>query len=202
MGATDVKQANSTSGSSQALGSRRAPGGFLACKWVRSRVSRRVKKVAGIVQDYMEQRASAVTPHACGLLVAEDEREVRDALAWALEREGFSVWLAADGLDALDLYRAHCETIDVALLDVRMPCLDGPATLASLQKLTPEIACCFMSGDLGNYSDAGLRTQGAQAVVRKPLSVPQVAQLLRDAIAVSRLARGREAVGRLSGSRL
>jgi CheY-like chemotaxis protein len=47
------------------------------------------------------------------------------------------VWLAAGGQEALDLYQRHREAIDVVLLDVRMPGLDGPQTLAALRALNP-----------------------------------------------------------------
>ena len=132
------------------------------------------------MKEYFSQETSPVTQRKCGILVADDEPEIRDVLSFGLQQEGFSVWLAADGQEALDLYRGHCETIDVVLLDVRMPRLDGPATLAALQELTPQIPCCFMSGYLGHYTEAGLRHFGARAVLKKPFRLPEVAQVLRE----------------------
>jgi CheY-like chemotaxis protein len=114
------------------------------------------------------------------VLVADDEADVRDVLNDKLQQEGFSVWLAADGQEALELYRHHCETIDVVLLDVRMPGLDGPQTLAALRKITPQIRCCFMSGYLGNYSEAKLRDLGAATVFAKPFRLAEVAQVLEN----------------------
>ncbi len=105
---------------------------------------------------------------------------MRDVLNDKLQQEGFSVWLAADGQEALELYRHHCETIDVVLLDVRMPGLDGPQTLAALRKITPQIRCCFMSGYLGNYSEAKLRDLGAATVFAKPFRLAEVAQVLEN----------------------
>lgn len=51
------------------------------------------------------------TPRPHGVLIADDEADVRDVLHDKLRREGFSVWLAADGQEALDLYRTHRENI-------------------------------------------------------------------------------------------
>ena len=127
----------------------------------------------------MLKEALRAPGRAHGILVADDDPEVRDAVHDGLRRQGFSVWLAADGQAALDLYRNHCETIDVALLDVCMPGLDGPQTLAALQELTPRIRCCFMTGYLGRYTEQGLRHLGAEAVFTKPFRLAEVAQTLR-----------------------
>jgi CheY-like chemotaxis protein len=50
------------------------------------------------------------------------------AVRRGLERDGFDVWLAANGWEAIHLYRKHRDSIDVVLLDVRMPGLDEPHT--------------------------------------------------------------------------
>jgi DNA-binding response OmpR family regulator len=119
------------------------------------------------------------TPRPYGVLIADDEADVREVLHDELRREGFSVWLAADGQKALELYRNHRETIDVALLDVCMPGLDGPRTLAALQEITPEVRCCFMSGHLGDYIETKLCGLGAVRVFAKPFRLDEVTTVLR-----------------------
>lgn len=117
-------------------------------------------------------------PRAFGILVVDDEQGVRDVLNAGLRSEGFAVGLAANGRDALDVYRRQGQTIDVVLLDVRMPGLDGPRTLAALQELNPQVRCCFMSGDLGSYTEERLRSLGAAAVFPKPFQMTDVAHRL------------------------
>ncbi len=124
--------------------------------------------------------ALRATPRLCGVLIADDEGGLRGVLGVALRQEGFAVWLAASGREALDLYRSHREAIDMVLLDVLMPGLDGPETLAALQELNPQIRCCFMSGDLGGFTGGGLRHLGAAAVLQKPFLLTEVAQVLRQ----------------------
>src|SRR5262245_28789501 len=82
-----------------------------------------------------------------GILVADDEACVREWLRAALQRHGFRVWLAADGEQAIDLYRRRRSEIVLVLLDVRMPVLNGPQTLARLRQMNPTVLCCFMSGN-------------------------------------------------------
>jgi CheY-like chemotaxis protein len=120
------------------------------------------------------------TPRACGILVVDDDEGVRGVLKVGMRLHGFVVWLAADGQEALDLYRRHRAAIDVVLLDVRMPGPDGPQTLAALQQLNPHIRCCFMSGDLGSYTEERLRKLGAAAVLPKPFHLDEVARVLRE----------------------
>jgi CheY-like chemotaxis protein len=125
-----------------------------------------------------EVRRRTAAPRPCGVLVVDDEACIRKLLEAGLRQEGLAVWLAASGQEALDLYRRHRDAIDVVLLDVRMPGLDGPQTLAALQELNPQVCCCFMSGGLGSYTGEGLRDLGAAAVLPKPFRLPEVARVL------------------------
>ena len=142
------------------------------------------------------QRAAAPdvsrgVPQQYGILVVDDDAAVRGLLEFGLRHQGFAVWLAANGPEALEQYRRHGATIDVALLDVLMPGLDGPQTLATLQELNPQVRCCFMSGDLGLYGEWQLQSMGAAAVFHKPFRLAEVAQVLWDLAG--------QAVGSLAG---
>ena len=57
------------------------------------------------------------------ILVADDEAEIREVLRLYLEKEGYEIVEAADGTEALRLLKE--ETIDLAILDIMMPGLDG-----------------------------------------------------------------------------
>ena len=66
------------------------------------------------------------------ILVAEDDRGVRDAVARALEYEGYEVVVAEDGARALELAADYCP--DVYLLDVMMPYVDGLSVCRTLRQ--------------------------------------------------------------------
>jgi two-component system, OmpR family, response regulator MprA len=76
-----------------------------------------------------ETAVMAASPH---VLIVDDERPVREALQRALGLEGYSVSLAADGLDALD--RMAEEVPDAVVLDVMMPRMDGLALTKALRE--------------------------------------------------------------------
>lgn len=106
-----------------------------------------------------------------GVLVVDDDDAILETLDFSLQQSGFAVWLAPDGPAALELYRRHADAIDVLLIDVRMPGQDGPAILSAIQELSPSVACCFMSGDMGDYTVEHLHWMGAAAVFDKPFQM-------------------------------
>jgi CheY-like chemotaxis protein len=117
------------------------------------------------------------------ILVVDDDPLIRTLFGTCLAGHGFEVWRAASGAEAVEVYREHGSAIDVVLLDVRMPGLDGPHTLARLRQLDPGVRCCFMSGDLGDYTEADLLALGALDVVPKPFSLSALVPRLRQVAA-------------------
>jgi CheY-like chemotaxis protein len=115
-----------------------------------------------------------------GILVVDDEPAIRRLLQTALRQHGFfAVWTAADGRQAVEIYRRHRQDIGLVLLDVQMPVLDGPRTLAVLQRINPQVCCCFMSGHTGAYTEAELQERGGLYVFAKPFRLTQIITVLR-----------------------
>jgi CheY-like chemotaxis protein len=114
------------------------------------------------------------------VLVVDDDPSIRALFTLCLPSQGFAVWRAASGEEALEVYRQHASDIDVVLLDVRMPDLDGPHTLTRLRQLDPDVRCCFMSGDIGDYTEDDLFALGALDVVAKPFSLAGLGRRLRQ----------------------
>jgi two-component system cell cycle sensor histidine kinase/response regulator CckA len=113
------------------------------------------------------------------VLVADDEVTVRHLLEVVLHLQGFNAWFAADGREALDIYERHGQAIDVVLLDVCMPELDGPHTLDGLRRMNPDVLCCFMTGDAGGYSTDDLLQRGAVHIFTKPFLPADFVAVLR-----------------------
>jgi DNA-binding response OmpR family regulator len=107
--------------------------------------------------------------------VVDDDPHVRNLLGAALPRFGFTAWLASGGEEALSLLAERRGEVALALLDVVMPGLDGPATLLALRGLAPSLRCCFMTGEPGSHGTAGLLALGAERVFLKPFPLDELA---------------------------
>ncbi len=117
-------------------------------------------------------------PTRAAVLVVDDSSAVRTFLGELIQRHGFHTHLAGGGQEGVALYREHQATIALAVLDVQMPEMDGPATLGELQKLNPAIPCVFVSGNIGLYTEGELIDLGAIAVLAKPIDSRQLAGIL------------------------
>ena len=119
------------------------------------------------------------------VLHVDDEPDIREVAAMSLDLDpDMSLTSAASGADALGLLEAGCRP-DVILLDVMMPELDGPGTLARLRQLpghetTPVIfmTARAQSSELSRY--IGL---GAVGVIVKPFDTMSLAASVRDTLA-------------------
>ncbi|MGA7578195.1 MAG: response regulator [Desulfobaccales bacterium] len=78
------------------------------------------------------------------ILLVDDEERFRTTLKKMLKAQGLMVALAAGGREALDLMRL--EPYDVALVDIRMPGMDGLQTLAQMKKLDPGMEVIMLTG--------------------------------------------------------
>jgi two-component system cell cycle sensor histidine kinase/response regulator CckA len=108
------------------------------------------------------------------LLVVDDDECVRNFVRRILVQEGFTVLLAADGVEGIAVYRQHQDTIQAALIDVTMPKLDGYGTLSALRQLRPDLPVIMTSG----YAEKQMTTYvaGNQRVsfVPKPFGIAQL----------------------------
>jgi CheY-like chemotaxis protein len=143
-------------------------------------------EVGRLCAEAMERARLAGQP---GVLVVDDEEAVRTVLEIALRLSGLEVRLAASGEEAVELYRRDGGSIGVVLLDVRMPGLDGPQTLAALREIDPDLACCFMSGDAGRYSTEDLLAMGTAHFFAKPFVLADLVRVLREVAARARPSR-------------
>jgi anti-anti-sigma factor len=137
---------------------------------------------AGLVSVLDDQRSAlALCRTGPSVLVVDDNELVRELLAGALRRRGLRVVLAGCGQEAVEQCGNNPGGIAVALLDVNMPGrLSGPATLAVLRTICPQLTCCFMTGDPRPSKVEALHALGAVRVFAKPFRVSVVAEVLLD----------------------
>jgi len=113
------------------------------------------------------------------LLVVDDDLDIRDALQDAFELEGYSVLVAADGLEALAHLRREGSRPQLILLDLMMPRMDGFAFREALRHdlALADIPVVVASADL--HLESAARALGVAGCLRKPLDLRELLSTVR-----------------------
>src|SRR3954447_26476696 len=131
----------------------------------------------------------APRPH---LLVVDDEAGIRESLTSILQDEGYQVESVASAEEALQ--RAAAGDVEVVLLDVWLPGIDGLEALSRLQAAPRPPAVIMISGH-GTIETAVRATKlGAFDFIEKPLSLEKILVLLQNAANLQDLARENHAL--------
>lgn len=119
------------------------------------------------------------------ILVVDDEKDIRTALAGILEDEGYQIITAACGTEALEAARQ--ELPDLVLLDIWMPGMDGLEALERLKTSFPTLTVIMISGH-GTIETAVKATKlGAYDFIEKPLSLDKVLISVHNALHMKEL---------------
>ena len=120
------------------------------------------------------------------LLVADDDQVARELLAEALEREGYRVRVAAGGEECLRL--AEAEPFDMALVDLRMPDLDGLGVLKRLATIQPGLPVVILTAFATIETAIEAVAAGASDYLSKPFRMEEIKVVARRTLAARRLA--------------
>jgi CheY-like chemotaxis protein len=116
------------------------------------------------------------------ILVVDDEDGVRALGQAVLEDCGYSVLMAEDGVQALEVYRAHRGEIALVVLDVIMPQMNGLECLQRLREMDPDVKVLISTGYTARDLAQELVAEGALGVVGKPFRIQDFATAVRTAI--------------------
>jgi PAS domain S-box-containing protein len=118
------------------------------------------------------------------VLVVDDEETIRNFARSALERYGYTVLLANDGRDALNIYRGLYYCVSMVVLDLTMPKMNGEETLANLLAINPNARVLLMSGFDGTETVNGSTEKSTVGFLQKPFTAAEltarVQELLSD----------------------
>ncbi|HZE61955.1 MAG TPA: response regulator [Burkholderiales bacterium] len=115
------------------------------------------------------------------VLVIDDHPDIRDSLRWLLEGEGYTVCVAANGLEGLRLQRK--EPSDIVVTDIFMPEQDGIETLWKFREEFPSVPIIVMSGGgpaRGTDYLAVARELGAKKALKKPLDPQELIDVVGE----------------------
>ena len=113
------------------------------------------------------------------ILLAEDEPPVRNLASRMLERAGYRVITASDGVEAVERFRRE-EGIALAVLDVVMPRMSGPEAAKHLLRLRPDTRILFVSGYAPSDEAKALQDAGDAAYLMKPYDGARLLKAVRE----------------------
>ena len=113
------------------------------------------------------------------VLVVDDEPQLRRALQISLRARGFEVLLAADGTEALHLFRTSQP--EIVVLDIGLPDLDGLAVLAAIRRQST-VPVIMLSARADSADKVDALDAGADDYVTKPFGMDELLARLRAAI--------------------
>ncbi len=138
-----------------------------------------------------EQQAAPYIPYHCcpapenRLLVVDDEQIVRRSAKAMLERHGYSVVLAENGKEAVDLFRVLADKIDLVLLDMTMPLMGGEETFRELKTMRPDVRVILSSGYNEVEAVRRFAGKGLAGFLQKPYSALTLAGKVRAVLSES-----------------
>ena len=104
------------------------------------------------------------------ILVAEDEAAIREFIVINLNRAGYDVVEAFDGLDAFEKYQAESDSIKIAVLDVMMPRMDGLELCKKLRSSSNNIGIVMLTAKTQEMDKVTGLLLGADDYITKPFS--------------------------------
>ena len=124
------------------------------------------------------------------ILVADDEESIRWVLSKALKQKGFSVDLAHDGRQALELIKDNC--YDLAILDIKMPGITGLDLLEKVRELNSDLLMVIMTAEASMKNAVDAMKRGAYDYITKPFDLDVI-----DAI-IEKVAKARDIAGQVT----
>ena len=120
------------------------------------------------------------------LLLVDDESAFLDAMTRRLLKRDFEILSATSGMDALQILNDNSDMVEVVILDVKMPCMDGIETLAEIKRKFPLIEVVMLTGHATVDSAIDGMKQGAFDYLMKPCEIDALVGKVNEAAAKKR----------------
>lgn len=114
------------------------------------------------------------------ILVVDDEYNIRSMMKEIMEMYGFKVYTAGNGRDGVDVYLRRKNEIDLVILDMVMPVMDGRAAFIEIKKINPRQKIFIISGYSQREDLDEILREGAVGFMRKPFQVQEISQRVKE----------------------
>jgi two-component system cell cycle sensor histidine kinase/response regulator CckA len=114
------------------------------------------------------------------LLLVDDEAIVLEVGQKMLEIMGYTVYTAGGGKEAMEIFKARHNTIDMVILDMIMPDMGGGETYDKLKQINPNVKVLLSSGYSIHSQASEILKRGCDGFIQKPFELPDLSRKLRD----------------------
>jgi len=114
------------------------------------------------------------------ILVADDEKSMRELLDIMLKKEGYKITLASNGEEVMKLIEK--DIFDLALVDIRMPRQDGISVLKRIKTVSPETIVIMMTAYASADTAIKAMKEGAYDYITKPFKIDEIKIIIQNAL--------------------
>ena len=120
-----------------------------------------------------------VAVHGRGkILVVDDEDVFREMMKDVLGYLGYDVLLSENGEEGIKTYREHHDEIDLVILDMNMPVMDGKEMFRELKKIDPNVKALLATGFAMDGEVHELMTEGVMGFIQKPFMIEDISKAI------------------------
>ncbi len=134
------------------------------------------------IKEIKESVAGVITGTGT-ILVIEDEEIVMEVTSAILKKMGYHVLEARTGKEAIAIAEGHDGDIDLALLDIKLPDMDGGLLYPIIRKARPDLKVIVCSGYAIDGPAQEILDAGGYDFLQKPFSLEAISEKLKDALA-------------------
>jgi PAS domain S-box-containing protein len=116
------------------------------------------------------------------VLLVDDEEVILNVNRMVLEKLGYKVLVARSGQEAIEIFRGQKEGIDLVLLDMIMPGMEGGKVLDILKRIHAEVKIILLSGYGMNDEVTRMMERGCRAFIQKPFDIGDFSRKIRDVL--------------------
>ena len=116
------------------------------------------------------------------ILVADDEDTIRFMIKRLLTKAGYTILLAENGVEAVNLYRQHRDEISLIILDMIMPEMNGEKAYELISGINPDVKVLLSSGYSQNGQANAILKKGIKGFLQKPYDLNQILHQIRNVL--------------------
>ena len=131
------------------------------------------------------QTAEACKDRKRAILLVDDEELILEVGTKMLQYLGYDVLGVGDGQHALDIFKKNKNNLDLVILDMNMPGMDGAIVYDKLKKIQADVKILIASGYFENNRIRKILENSFTGFIQKPFSVDVLSEKLAEILAVS-----------------